>query len=65
LLPIEEEGRLHDPRLRENVVERVFALRLRALFGGRWSGGDLVAFHTAHKLTLLAQEPRAGLSWPP
>jgi uncharacterized protein YbgA (DUF1722 family)/uncharacterized protein YbbK (DUF523 family) len=60
LLPVEEEGRLHDPRLRESFVERVFALRrLRALFGARWSHGELVAFHTAHKLTLLAHEPRA------
>jgi uncharacterized protein YbgA (DUF1722 family) len=54
-LPIEEEGRLHDPRLRENFVERVFAYqRVRRLFDGRWSIGDLVAFHTSHKLQLLA-----------
>jgi uncharacterized protein YbbK (DUF523 family) len=33
LLPVEEEGRLSDPRLRENFVERVFAYsRLQALF---------------------------------
>jgi len=57
-LPIEEEGRLCDPRLRENFVERVFAYRrLRSLFSGRWSLGDLVAFHTAHKLQLLAHAP--------
>ena len=31
LLPIEEEARLHDPRLREKFIERVFAYRrLRA-----------------------------------
>jgi uncharacterized protein YbgA (DUF1722 family)/uncharacterized protein YbbK (DUF523 family) len=54
-LPIEEEGRLSDPRLRENFVERVFAYgRLRDLFGERWSLGTLVAFHTAHKLLLMA-----------
>jgi len=54
-LPIEEEGRLCDPRLRENFVERVFAYRrIQALFGGRWTLGDLVRFHTAHKLQLLA-----------
>ncbi len=42
-LPVEEEGRLADPALRENFVERVFAYqRLRRLFGGRWSVGDLV-----------------------
>jgi uncharacterized protein YbbK (DUF523 family) len=45
-LPVEEEGRLCDPRLRENFVERVFAYRrLRALFAGRWKLGDLVAFN--------------------
>ena len=54
-LPVEEEGRLSDPRLRENFVERVFAFwRLRGLFGGRWSLGGLVRFHTAHKLILMA-----------
>lgn len=59
-LPVEEEGRLADPRLRENFIERVFAYqRLRALFDRRWSVGDLVAFHTAHKLTLMAHAPKA------
>jgi uncharacterized protein YbgA (DUF1722 family)/uncharacterized protein YbbK (DUF523 family) len=54
-LPVEEEGRLLDPRLRENFIERVFAYRrLRDLFEGRWTAGDLVRFHTAHKLVLLA-----------
>ena len=54
-LPIEEEGRLQDPRLRENFIERVFAYRrLRDLFASRWTVGDLVRFHTAHKLVLLA-----------
>jgi uncharacterized protein YbgA (DUF1722 family)/uncharacterized protein YbbK (DUF523 family) len=57
-LPVEEEGRLNDPRLRENFVERVFAFqRLKTLFAGRWTVGALVAFHTAHKLTLLAHQP--------
>jgi len=54
-LPVEEEGRLSDPRLRDNFVERVFAyVRLRALFAARWTIGDLVRFHTAHKMALLA-----------
>ena len=59
LLPVEEEGRLSDPRLRENFITRVFAYRrLQAL---RESGGrprDVVAFHTAHKFLLLAHSPR-------
>jgi uncharacterized protein YbgA (DUF1722 family)/uncharacterized protein YbbK (DUF523 family) len=59
-LPVEEEGRLSDPRLRENFIERIFAYqRLRRLFTIRWSVGDLVQFHTAHKLTLMAHSPVA------
>ena len=59
-LPVEEEGRLADPRLRDNFVERVFAYwRLRGLFARRWTIGDLVRFHTAHKLMLLAHSPNA------
>ena len=57
-LPVEEEGRLADPRLRENFVERVFAYRrLRTLFSGNWRLGELVAFHAAHKLLLMAHSP--------
>jgi len=60
LLPVEEEGRLNDPRLRENFVERIFAYRrLTALFATRWSMGTVVRFHTAHKLTLMAHMPEA------
>jgi uncharacterized protein YbgA (DUF1722 family)/uncharacterized protein YbbK (DUF523 family) len=54
-LPIEEEGRLNDPALRENFVERVFAYqRLRTLFAGRWAIHQLVVFHSMHKLQLLS-----------
>ena len=59
-LPVEEEGRLNDPRLRENFIERIFAYkRLKSLFVPRWSIGDVVRFHTAHKLTLMAHKPEA------
>ena len=59
-LPVEEEGRLTDPRLRENFVERGFAYRrLRDLFEARWTIGDLVRFHTVHKLVLLAHSTLA------
>jgi uncharacterized protein YbgA (DUF1722 family)/uncharacterized protein YbbK (DUF523 family) len=59
-LPIEEEGRLTDPVLRENFIERIFAYdRLRALFAGRWTVGALVQFHTAHKMTLLSHSTTA------
>lgn len=58
LLPVEEEGRLHDPALRESFIERIFAYaRWKALVAGGLTRGRLVAFHTAHKLTLLAHSP--------
>lgn len=54
-LPVEEEGRLCDPTLRENFIERLFAYRrLRDLWRSRWTLGSLVAFHTASKMSLLA-----------
>lgn len=54
-LPVEDEGRLNDSKLRENFIERVFAYRrLRDLFRGRWTRGQVVAFHAAHKLQLMA-----------
>jgi uncharacterized protein YbgA (DUF1722 family)/uncharacterized protein YbbK (DUF523 family) len=59
-LPVEEEGRLNDPRLRENFVERVFTYRrLRRLFEGGFKIADLVGFHTAHKLLVMAHSPKA------
>jgi uncharacterized protein YbgA (DUF1722 family)/uncharacterized protein YbbK (DUF523 family) len=59
-LPVEEEGRLGDARLRDNFVERVFAYkRLKELFSGRWTVGDLVRFHTAQKLLVMAHSPDA------
>ncbi len=60
-LPVEEEGRLWDPRLRENWIERVFAYRrIKSFWESRWNLQSLVAFHAAHKLTLLAHSPKAG-----
>ena len=60
VLPVEEEGRLHDAVLRENFVERIFAYRrLRSFFEGSWSVGRLVAFHTVHKLQLMAHSTQA------
>ncbi len=57
-LPVEEEGRLHDPVLRENFIERVFAYRrLRTLLSSRWTVGALVRWHTTQKLALMAHSP--------
>lgn len=54
-LPVEEDGRLYDPLIRENFVERIYALH--ELNGVRERGltrGDLIAYHSRYKLLLLA-----------
>jgi len=58
LLPLEEEGRLHDPGLRENFIERIFVFKrwLDLLAAGE-TPGHLVDFHTRHKLLLMAHSP--------
>jgi uncharacterized protein YbgA (DUF1722 family)/uncharacterized protein YbbK (DUF523 family) len=59
LIPVEEEGRLNDPVLRENFIERVFCYRRWcALVAAGPTRGDLVAFHTAHEFLLLTHSPR-------
>lgn len=58
LLPVEEEGRLNDPGLRENFVERIFAYyRWSQLLANDPSPADLISFHTRYKLTLLSHSP--------
>jgi uncharacterized protein YbgA (DUF1722 family)/uncharacterized protein YbbK (DUF523 family) len=60
LLPAEDEGRLNNPVLRENFIERVFVYR-------RWTDFErsdgsirgLVGFHTDHKLLVMSHDPRA------
>jgi uncharacterized protein YbgA (DUF1722 family)/uncharacterized protein YbbK (DUF523 family) len=55
LLPVEEEGRLHDPILRENFIERVFTLqRWREMLDHENTRGGLVQFHARHKYLLMA-----------
>ncbi len=59
LLPVEEDGRLHDPILRENFIERVFALRSwRKNRNSKSRGGSLVEFHTRHKLQIMSHSPK-------
>ncbi|HSR35883.1 MAG TPA: DUF523 and DUF1722 domain-containing protein [Desulfurivibrionaceae bacterium] len=59
LLPVEDEGRLHDPVLRENWITRIFVLRRwRDLLANQKNRGGLVAFHTRHKLLLLGHSEK-------
>jgi uncharacterized protein YbgA (DUF1722 family)/uncharacterized protein YbbK (DUF523 family) len=58
-IPVEDEGRLHDPQIRENFIERIFALkRWRSLLAEGKTPGGLVKFHTHEKLLLLAHSPQ-------
>ena len=59
LLPVEEEGRLHDPGLRENFLERLFSLkRWRDTLALGPKPGHLVDFHTRHKLLIMSHSPK-------
>ena len=59
-LPIEEEGRLKDPMLRENFITRIFAYhRFLHLKQNKMTPAKLVHFHTQHKL-LLRSHNEAG-----
>jgi len=58
-LPIEEEGRLNDPRLREHFLERVFAFdRWCRFLEEDGSAKGLVSFHTIHKAQCMAHDPK-------
>jgi uncharacterized protein YbgA (DUF1722 family)/uncharacterized protein YbbK (DUF523 family) len=55
LLPVEEEGRLHDPVLRENFIDAIFTLkRYREMLATEEGRKALVDFHTRHKLLIRA-----------
>lgn len=59
-LPAEEEGRLSNPRLRENFIERVFVYRRwQQLTDRGLTVSRLVEFHTRHKLALMAHDVEA------
>ena len=59
-LPVEEEGRLNDPLLRESFITRVF-VHHRWQEGEResWSRASLMRFHERHKLLLMARNQSA------
>ena len=56
-LPVEEEGRLNDPSLRENFIERVFTYyRWRQMMASGLTIPALMDFHQRHKFILLAHD---------
>lgn len=59
LLPVEEEGRLHDIVLRENFIEHIFAWqRWSAVKKGALTAKGLVLFHSQHKLQIMAHSEK-------
>ena len=59
LLPVEDEGRLHDSLLRENFIEGIFVWkRWREMAEQNRSQGGLVDFHSRHKLLIMAHSPK-------
>ncbi len=58
LLPVEDEGRLHDPELRENFIERIFTLKRWREVLEEESRGILVNFHTQYRLLILSHSPK-------
>lgn len=59
-LPVEEDGRLHDPVLRENFIARIFALHeLNAIRAKGLTRRALLAYHSRYKLQLLAHNQAA------
>ena len=60
-LPVEEEGRLNDPPLRENFITRVFLhARWRQEDAAGWTRAALMRFHEKHKFLLMARN-QAGM----
>ncbi len=58
LVPVEEDGRLHDSKLRETFIEQIFTLmRWRKMLSPQKSLGNLVDFHARHKLLMMSHSP--------
>lgn len=55
LLPVEDDGRLNDPSLRGNFIERIFVFkRWRETVAESRTLGALMEFHTRHKLLIMS-----------
>jgi uncharacterized protein YbgA (DUF1722 family)/uncharacterized protein YbbK (DUF523 family) len=58
-VPVIDDGRLHDPALRENFIERVFVCkRWRVLTAQRATVRNLMDFHTVHKLLIMSHSQK-------
>jgi uncharacterized protein YbbK (DUF523 family) len=60
LMPVEDDGRLNDPELRENFIERVFVYgRWKETMQTRSTPAKWTTFHAEHKLLIMAHSPKA------
>ena len=58
-IPVEDDGRLNNPQIRENFIQQIFTMqRWRDINTGRRTMGNLVAFHTRNKLLLLSHSQK-------
>lgn len=59
LLPVEEEGRLHDLRLRENFIQRVYVYReWKQLCVSGLTASKIIAFHSRIKYVLMSRSQK-------
>ena len=58
-LPVEDDGRLHDPKIRETFIERIFVFkRWREEVSGQSKKiADLIGFHARHKMLIMSHSP--------
>jgi len=58
LVPVEEEGRLNDPKLRETFIEQIFTLnQWRETLSKKKSMKNLIDFHAKNKLLIMSHSP--------
>jgi uncharacterized protein YbgA (DUF1722 family)/uncharacterized protein YbbK (DUF523 family) len=59
LIPVEDDGRLNDPLIRENFMLQIFTMkRWRDKLAVRRSMGSLIDFHTRNKLLILSHSQK-------
>ena len=59
LIPVEDDGRLNDPVIRENFILQIFTMkRWRDNLAGKRSMGKLVDFHTRNKLLIMSHSQK-------
>jgi uncharacterized protein YbgA (DUF1722 family)/uncharacterized protein YbbK (DUF523 family) len=59
LIPVEDDGRLNNPLIRENFILQIFTMkRWRDLLTGKRGMGKLVDFHTRNKLLILSHSQK-------